>query len=69
MKALVTYNEQKFLVPVINKDAIDYDRLFDLVNRGRWPDECHDKDWIVSRSKIVAFFTDESALIESEEKQ
>ncbi len=69
MKALVIYNEEKFLVPVKNKDSIDYNNLFALVNHGKWPDECHDKDYIISRSEIVAYFTDESELIDCDEKQ
>lgn len=63
LKVLVTYNDETYLIPVKHKGSIDYDYLFSVVNRGRWPDECHDKDWIISRSKVIAYFTDESELI------
>ena len=51
------------LVPLKNNGPIDYDRLVDLVNRGRWPDEFQDKDSIIEQSKIIDYFTDESELI------
>lgn len=60
MKALVTYDDENYLIPVDGN--LDYDKLFDLVNADRWPDECHYKEWIVERSKVIAFFTDESQL-------
>jgi hypothetical protein len=63
MKALVTYDDKSYLVPIENDRVIDYNWLFDLVNSGRYPDECHYKEWIVQRSKVIAFFTDESQLI------
>lgn len=59
MKALVKYADKLYLVRVKEK-KVDYDKLFDIVNKGRWPDECHYKEWIVERSQIIAFMTDES---------
>ena len=64
MKVLVVYDEKNYLVPVGEDKKVDYDRLFDIVNKGRWPDECHDKDWIIDRSRVIAFLTDDSKLIE-----
>jgi hypothetical protein len=64
LKVLVVYDEKNYLVPVGEDKKVDYDRLFDIVNKGRWPDECHDKDWIIDRSEVIAFLTDDSDLIE-----
>lgn len=63
MKILVKYNDTLYLVGVKEDREIDYDQIFHTINEGRWPDECHDKEWIVERSKIIACFTDESTLI------
>ena len=63
MKVLIIYNDENYLVPLKNDGPIDYDRLVDLVNRGRWPDEFQDKDSIIEQSKIIDYFTDESELI------
>jgi len=63
MKAIVKYNDKVYLMKLAEDYKIDYDRLFDAVNEGRWPDECHYKEWIIERSEIVAYFTDESALV------
>lgn len=63
MKAIVKYNDKVYLMKLDEDYKINYDRLFDVVNEGRWPDECHYKEWITERSEIVAYFTDESALV------
>ncbi len=59
MKVLVKYADNLYLVRVEEK-KVDYDKLFNIINEGRWPDECHYKEWIVERSKVIAYMTDES---------
>lgn len=63
MKVLVSYHDNLYLIRSDDSREVDYDRLFDVINDGRWPDECQPKEWIIRDSKIIGYFTDESRLI------
>jgi hypothetical protein len=65
MKALVVYDDKKFLVETNNDGSVNYQDLFQQYNKDRWPDECHLMDWFKENGRIVAYFTNESQIVDN----
>lgn len=62
MKILVEYDDQLYLVKSETKD-LDFDKLFDIVNEGRYPDECQLIKHIEKYANKIAYMTDESEFL------
>lgn len=62
MKVLVEYADEYYLVR--EKDGTyDMDDLFNQKNKGRWPDECHDRKMIELYSRTICKLNDEAELM------
>ena len=59
MKVLINFDGDYHLVK-FDSESQTYDNmdLYHQVNKGRYPDECYDIDYVMETSTIVCFFND-----------
>lgn len=64
MKVLVRFNDGLFLVPSTEDTCFDREFLLSELNKDRWPDEAYTMNEMMQLVTIVAYFTDDSELLE-----
>jgi hypothetical protein len=63
LKALVHYDDVAVLISVEDDSGnFDVDKVFDIVNKDKYPDYCTPADYISERATIIAYFTDDSEM-------
>lgn len=64
MKVLVRFNDELFLVPSTEDKCFDREFLLSEHNKDRWPDEAYTMNEMMQFATTVAYFTDDSELLE-----
>jgi hypothetical protein len=64
MKVLVKFYSEYYLVTKGRNDSETVDNLFHRINENRWPDECIPQYVLEEEMEVIAYFTDNSEIIE-----